>query len=154
MNPLAIFTGLGSKLWAIIAAVGAVLLAVAIFIGKVFGAGKASVAVTVAAQGQKAEGKMVEAAIDAPKTKPDIIAGMKGGKFCIALLALMLPLAGCTTTQYVVKVQCPHIVEYDAAFLDRAADAWKALPDGNPLDRLLTDYRQLRDVIRACNSAT
>lgn len=140
---------MGTRAWALGALVIGTIFAVLIALGKAFKAGKASVEVEIAKEGEAAKGRMVEAAVEAPKTRKDIIAGMREGKFCLALLAMLLPLASCAP---VVKIECPPIVEYDAAYLNEAADAWAELPPDSPLDRMLVDYRQLRAVLRACNA--
>lgn len=66
----------------------------------------------------------------------------------VAVLAVLL-LAACAPTP-VVKTVCPPLKEYDPAFLGEAAAELRRLGDGNPVAQLVIDYRQLRDVIRAC----
>lgn len=66
----------------------------------------------------------------------------------VAILVALL-LAACAPTP-VVKTVCPPLKEYDAAFLRDAAAELRRLGDGNPVAQLVVDYRQLRDVIRAC----
>jgi len=139
----------GSRVWAMGAVVIGTIAAVLIALAKAFNSGKASVEVEIAKEGEAAKGRMVEAAVEAPKTRKDIIAGMRDGKFCLALLAMMFTLVSCAP---VVKIECPPIVEYDTAYLNAAADAWAELPPDSPLDRMLVDYRQLRAVLRACNA--
>ena len=60
-------------------------------------------------------------------------------------------LAGCGQT-VAVKTVCPPFVRYDAAFESAAADELAAMPDGSKVVRLVTDYGQLRAVLRACGS--
>lgn len=60
-----------------------------------------------------------------------------------------LALAGCTPT-VVVRTQCAPLVAYDQPYMDRLADEVKALPDNSAVVRAIVDYRQLRDIIRAC----
>lgn len=65
------------------------------------------------------------------------------------LLLLPLVLAACSTAP-VVKTICPPLKEYDQAFLSEAARELRSLGDSSPVAQLVVDYRQLRDVIRAC----
>lgn len=64
-------------------------------------------------------------------------------------VASLLFLGACTSVP-VVKTVCPPIKEYDAAFLQSAAREMEILPPGSSVAQLVVDYRQLRDVIRAC----
>lgn len=66
----------------------------------------------------------------------------------VSILALLL-LGACAPSP-VVKTVCPPIKEYDQAFLSEAARELRRLGDSNPVAQLVVDYRQLRDVIRAC----
>ena len=58
-------------------------------------------------------------------------------------------LAGCGQT-VVVKTVCPPLVQYDAAYQSRLADEVEAMPAGSAAARAITDYGQLRAVLRAC----
>lgn len=49
-------------------------------------------------------------------------------------------------------VQCPPVVEYDLSFMGRLADELEGLPSGSAVARAVVDYRQLRDMARACRS--
>lgn len=55
-------------------------------------------------------------------------------------------LAACTQT--VVKVECPPLVSYDQAFMTQLDDELGSV--GPAVSRAIVDYRQLRDVVRAC----
>lgn len=58
-------------------------------------------------------------------------------------------LSGCAQT-VVVKTVCPPIVNYDAPYMTRLANEVDAMPADAAAVRAIIDYRQLRDVIRAC----
>ncbi|MGM0583731.1 MAG: hypothetical protein ACQEUZ_03665 [Pseudomonadota bacterium] len=45
---------------------------------------------------------------------------------------------------------CPPVVEYDRAFLARAADEVETLPEGSAVVRMLSDYAVMREQARAC----
>lgn len=57
-------------------------------------------------------------------------------------------LAGCAAPA--VVVQCPSLVEYDRAFMQRLADEVDRLPSESAIVRAIIDYRRLRDLTRAC----
>lgn len=42
------------------------------------------------------------------------------------------------------------VVEYDQAFLDRAVEEIRALPEPSAVDEMLRDYGVMRDQARAC----
>jgi len=44
---------------------------------------------------------------------------------------------------------CPTVVEYDAAFLDRATDELGMLPTGSAIEQMLADYVVMRDQMQA-----
>ena len=69
----------------------------------------------------------------------------------VPVLIAALLAAACTPVP-VVKTVCPPIKEYDAEFLQSAARDMERLPGGSPVAQLVVDYRQLRDVIRACEA--
>jgi hypothetical protein len=46
---------------------------------------------------------------------------------------------------------CPPVVEYDRAFLARAADELEALPEGSAIEQMLSDYAVMREQARACS---
>ena len=52
-------------------------------------------------------------------------------------------------TRVVVKTVCPPLVNYSKADQEQAADSIEALPPGNVLPRILTDYAKLREACRA-----
>lgn len=65
-----------------------------------------------------------------------------------ATVASSVLLAGCHTV--VVQTQCPPLVEYDRAFMSQLdAELGSA---GPAVSRAIVDYRQLRDVVRACHT--
>jgi hypothetical protein len=42
------------------------------------------------------------------------------------------------------------VIEYDQAFLERAADELDLLPEGWAIEQMLRDYAVMRDQARAC----
>ncbi|MGM0583276.1 MAG: hypothetical protein ACQEUZ_01300 [Pseudomonadota bacterium] len=45
---------------------------------------------------------------------------------------------------------CPPVVEYDRAFLARAAEEVEALPGGSAIAQMLSDYAVMRAQARVC----
>lgn len=45
---------------------------------------------------------------------------------------------------------CPPVIEYDQAFLERAAEELGVLPTGSAIEQMLTDFAVMRDQGRAC----
>jgi hypothetical protein len=76
----------------------------------------------------------------------------------IRLLPIILPMAtllgGCpgdlSDPAVVTKIVCPAIQQYDAATQDAALAEYKALPAGSAIKRMVGDYLNLRDQVRAC----
>lgn len=70
--------------------------------------------------------------------------------FALAIFSALL--AGCGQT-VVVKTVCPPIVNYDQPYMTRLANEVEAMPADAAALRAIIDYRQLRDVIRACKES-
>lgn len=68
-------------------------------------------------------------------------------KIC-ALVVFSVLVAGCGRT---VTVACPPLVQYDQTFMSQLADELTAAPTSSAMARAIVDYRQLRDIIRACH---
>ena len=66
----------------------------------------------------------------------------------ILFLLAALGLAACGTPA--VKIICPPLVPYDAAFQQRAAAELDALPADAALVAMIGDYARLLAEIRAC----
>lgn len=49
-----------------------------------------------------------------------------------------------------VTVQCPPLVTYDRAFMQKLADELEQIGSDTAVARAIVDYRRLRDLIRAC----
>ena len=64
------------------------------------------------------------------------------------LLAALL-MAGCTTMRPIAP-PCPPVVEYDRAFLVRAAKELDLLPPESAIVEMLKDYHVMREQARAC----
>lgn len=56
-------------------------------------------------------------------------------------------LTGCETVR---SNQCPPVVPYSRAFMDRAAAELQLLPAGGAIEEMLKDYSTTRDQLRAC----
>jgi hypothetical protein len=145
---LSFLSGGAAKVWAGIVAVGAFLVALAVAVSKIKQAGRNEVTTAVNQSTGEAAARMAEAAAQAPKDTQPVASDMRKGKFCFALLACLL-MAACQP-QVAVKTVCPPLIDYDPAFLNSAADELDRLPAGSPVARLVIDYRQLRDMVRAC----
>ena len=60
-------------------------------------------------------------------------------------------LGGCATGgSEPAAAVCPPVVEYDTAFLARAAEEVEALPEGSAVVQMLSDYAVMREQARAC----
>lgn len=68
--------------------------------------------------------------------------------FALASFSL---LAACAPT-VVVKTECPPLVNYDQAFMSQLSD--ELATSGPAVQRAIVDYRQLRDVVRACSAVS
>lgn len=66
-----------------------------------------------------------------------------------ALLAA-LSVAGLASCAGQAVSECPPLVAYDQATLDRLADELEAAPADAAWPAFIVDYRALRDQIRAC----
>ena len=67
------------------------------------------------------------------------------------ILAMTTLLGACQMDRSsTVKIICPTIKSYDKATLDRALQEYRLLPNGSAIKRLIGDYQQLRDKVRAC----
>lgn len=64
-----------------------------------------------------------------------------------AITVSSLMLYGCSTVPIAV---CPAIVEYPPETQQKAADELAGLPKPSALGRMMTDYGQLRERLRAC----
>jgi hypothetical protein len=65
----------------------------------------------------------------------------------ICALAASSLLAACGAT---VQTVCPPLKSYDQPFLSRLADELERAPGESAMVRAVLDYRELRDMIRAC----
>ena len=67
-------------------------------------------------------------------------------------LPMMLLLGACNpeSSEVVVKIVCPTIMQYDAETQDRALAEYNALPKGSALRLFIGDYKRLRDQIMIC----
>lgn len=67
---------------------------------------------------------------------------------------MMLLLTACDpeSSEVVVKIVCPTIMQYDAKTQERALTEYKALPEGSALRLFIGDYKRLRDQITVCRS--
>jgi len=65
---------------------------------------------------------------------------------------MMLLLTACElgSSEVVVKIVCPTIMQYDAETQDRALAEYIALPKGSALRLFIGDYKRLRDQITVC----
>lgn len=70
---------------------------------------------------------------------------MKYSCICIGL-ALM----GCTTTQYVPKIQCEQNIQYSLESQKKASEEISALPQESEVLRYMMDYSKIRDANKAC----
>ncbi len=71
----------------------------------------------------------------------------------VAALAGAMILTGCSTTGS-SACQCPKLVAYDDATLQKITDALKALPADNVLHEAMDDYENERDDLRFCPAGT
>ncbi len=65
----------------------------------------------------------------------------------VALLLLLV--ASCAPTSVTLS-PCPPVVEYDRAFLARAAKELDLLPPDSAIVEMLKDYHVMREQARAC----
>ena len=70
-----------------------------------------------------------------------------------ALLAAMMSLSGCVTDAATVSA-CPTISTVSPELRARIADETDRLSVGSALGWVVTDWIELRDQVRACQSAT
>lgn len=56
------------------------------------------------------------------------------------------------SSEIVVKIVCPTIMQYDAETQDRALAEYNALPKGSSLRLFIGDYKRLRDQIIVCRA--
>lgn len=78
---------------------------------------------------------------------------MRNSKPLLPLLAILpVLLAGCATAPSDIST-CPPIVEYDAAFLARAAEELAEITTKgySALPQMIVDYGRTRDMLRACH---
>jgi hypothetical protein len=68
----------------------------------------------------------------------------------VAPMIAMLWLSACTTAGSDVQAPCPPAVEYSATDQVRAAAEISGMPEGAMAVRMLSDYADLRDQVRAC----
>jgi hypothetical protein len=70
------------------------------------------------------------------------------------LLAAMILLSGCAGPVYKTELEiyCPPIKKYSSKFNEQLAQEVLSLPEeGAAIERVVSDYIELRDTIRACN---
>lgn len=56
------------------------------------------------------------------------------------------------SSEVVVKIVCPTIMQYDQPTQDRALAEYQALPKDSALRLFIGDYKRLRDQITVCRS--
>lgn len=68
------------------------------------------------------------------------------------VLPMMMSLGACDpgTSEVVVKIVCPTIMQYDAETQERALKEYDALPKGSALRLFIGDYKRLRDQVKVC----
>lgn len=66
----------------------------------------------------------------------------------------MLLLTACDegTSDVVVRVVCPTIMQYDRQTQDRALAEYQSLPAGSALRVFIGDYKRLRDQVKVCRA--
>ncbi len=69
-------------------------------------------------------------------------------------MTLLLTACDPGSSEVVVKIVCPTIMQYDAATQDRALKEYEALPKGSALRLFIGDYKRLRDQINVCRERT
>lgn len=62
----------------------------------------------------------------------------------------MILLTGCAAAVSKPVIVCPPVVEYDAEFLNRAADEVDSLPAQSAIEAMLADYSVMREQSRSC----
>ena len=67
----------------------------------------------------------------------------------ICALAASSLLGACGAT---VQTVCPPLVVYDQPFLSRLADELERAPSDSAMAKAVIDYRELRDMVRACKA--
>jgi hypothetical protein len=56
------------------------------------------------------------------------------------------------SSDVVVKIVCPTIMQYDAKTQERALAEYQALPAGSALKQSIGDYKRLRDQVTVCRA--
>jgi hypothetical protein len=66
----------------------------------------------------------------------------------------MLWLTACDpgSSDVIVKIVCPTIMQYDAKTQERALAEYQALPSGSALRQFIGDYKRLRDQVTVCRA--
>ena len=72
----------------------------------------------------------------------------------VALVLATIWLSGCATVSSDVGGHgaCPPVVEYSREFQAQAAEELALLPEGSPIEQMLSDYAVMREQARACLS--
>lgn len=79
---------------------------------------------------------------------------VKSPESLLATATLATLLAGCATAPTdPTAVAAPHLVDYPPAVQRQAADELEALPDDSAVGRMIADYGNLRDQVRALEAA-
>jgi len=70
-------------------------------------------------------------------------------------LAAVLILSACVGDAPPISTTmiCPQLSQYSPEFRNKLADEIDKLPTGSALGQAMTDYRRLRDDIRACHNS-
>ena len=90
---------------------------------------------------------IIQADANAPMSKDDLIARLKGGKICLAFLAMFL-LSSCETF---VPTACPAPRQWTQKQQDEIAAALDVIPETSPLIAVFVEWARLRAEAKACN---
>jgi hypothetical protein len=73
--------------------------------------------------------------------------------FVVIFGALVLPTACASPPPVVSKAVCPPIIAYSAAEERQAAQELATLPAGSEIGKMLGQYHDERDMLRACQAS-
>jgi hypothetical protein len=77
---------------------------------------------------------------------------MKWTTLFVLPMTLFLTACDGDSSEVVVQIVCPVIMQYDQATQDRALAEYQALPANSALRIFIGDYARLRDQIRVCRA--
>jgi hypothetical protein len=77
---------------------------------------------------------------------------MRWKLFLVLPMTLWLTACDPGSSDVVVKIVCPAIMQYDAKTQERALAEYQALPAGSALRQFIGDYKQLRDQVTVCRA--